>query len=270
MSLPVASIIFSPHTPPEKYVPLAQEAERLGLSEVWVWEDCFYESGIAAAAAILSATQQITVGVGLLPVPLRAVSLTAMEVATVARMFPGRFVPGVGHGVLEWMAQAGVRVASPMTLLREQTVALRRLLAGEEVSTSGRYVNLDRVRLNWPPSPTPPVLVGAVGAKTLALAGEVGDGVILVGELPPEGTRQALDTALSARREAGVEEPFDVVQFSEIAWDASAGEVRDLVAAFGEAGATRVPFLTLDSQGKPDPYDGIGRLMATIAAIVHE
>lgn len=267
MSLPVASIIFSPHTPPEMYAPLAKEAERLGLTEVWVWEDCFYESGIAAAAAILSATEHLTVGIGLLPVPLRAVSLTAMEVATVARMFPGRFAPGVGHGVLVWMAQAGVRVASPMTLLREQTVALRSLLAGEEVSTSGRYVNLDRVRLNWPPSPTPPVLVGAVGAKTLALAGEVGDGVILVGELSPEETRGALDIALSARKQAGVEQPFDAVKFSEIAWDASVDEVRDLVGAFGDAGATRVPFLTLDSQGKPDPHDGIGTLMETIAKL---
>ena len=39
--------------------------------------------------------------------PLRNVALTAMELATVERMFPGRFVPGIGHGVLDWMGQVG-------------------------------------------------------------------------------------------------------------------------------------------------------------------
>jgi hypothetical protein len=40
-------------------------------------------------------------------------------------MFPGRFIAGVGHGNQRWMAQAGVRVESPLTLLREYVTALR-------------------------------------------------------------------------------------------------------------------------------------------------
>ena len=35
------------------------------------------------------ATSRVTVGIGLLPVPLRNVALTAMEIATMARLFPG-------------------------------------------------------------------------------------------------------------------------------------------------------------------------------------
>ena len=56
--------------------------------------------------------------------PLRNVALTAMEIATLARLFPGRLTVGVGHGVLDWMSQVGGRVESPMTLLREYTAAL--------------------------------------------------------------------------------------------------------------------------------------------------
>ena len=67
-----------------------------------------------------------------------------MEIATVERLFPGRLIPGVGHGVQPWMEQVGARVASPLTLMREYVPALRSLLAGEEVSTAGRYVSLDR------------------------------------------------------------------------------------------------------------------------------
>ena len=75
--------------------------------------------------------------------PLRNVAIAAMEIASVERMFPGRLIPGVGHGVLSWMGQVGARVASPLTLMREYVPALRALLAGESVTTTGRYVTLD-------------------------------------------------------------------------------------------------------------------------------
>jgi alkanesulfonate monooxygenase SsuD/methylene tetrahydromethanopterin reductase-like flavin-dependent oxidoreductase (luciferase family) len=156
-------------------------AEESGLGELWLWEDCFAESGIATAAAVLAWTERLRVGIGLMPVPLRNVALTAMELATLARLFPGRLVPGVGHGVLDWMGQVGARVPSPMTLLDEYAGALRNLLHGQTVSTSGRYVTLDAVGLSWPPEIAPPVLVGAVGPRTLTLVGAVGDGVILSG-----------------------------------------------------------------------------------------
>jgi alkanesulfonate monooxygenase SsuD/methylene tetrahydromethanopterin reductase-like flavin-dependent oxidoreductase (luciferase family) len=41
----------------------------------------------------------VSVGIGLLPVPLRNVAITAMEAATLHRLFPNRLLLGVGHGV---------------------------------------------------------------------------------------------------------------------------------------------------------------------------
>ncbi|UUT35626.1 LLM class flavin-dependent oxidoreductase [Microbacterium elymi] len=110
---------------------------------------------------------------------MRNVAATAMEIATIERLFPGRLMPGVGHGVLPWMAQAGARVASPLTLMREYVPALRALLAGDEVTVDGRYVTLDRVRLDWPPTAAPRVYAAAERPRTLALAGEVADGTVL-------------------------------------------------------------------------------------------
>jgi alkanesulfonate monooxygenase SsuD/methylene tetrahydromethanopterin reductase-like flavin-dependent oxidoreductase (luciferase family) len=127
-----------------------------------------------------------------MPAPLRNPALAAMEVATVARLFPGRFVPAVGHGVQEWMVQVGARAGSPMTLLREWTAAVRGLLHGERISVSGTYVQLDGVALDWPPPVAPPLLVGGRGPRTLALAGELADGVVLDTDLSPEGVRRSL------------------------------------------------------------------------------
>ena len=86
--------IFSPTQPPERIGAVAAAADAAGLAELWVWEDCFKESGIATATAMLAATSRLTVGIGLMPVPLRNVALTAMELATMSRLFPGCLMAG--------------------------------------------------------------------------------------------------------------------------------------------------------------------------------
>jgi alkanesulfonate monooxygenase SsuD/methylene tetrahydromethanopterin reductase-like flavin-dependent oxidoreductase (luciferase family) len=197
--------------PPSRLLPFARTAEAAGLDELWLWEDCFLESGIASAAAILGGTERIAVGIGVMPVPLRNVALTAMESATLEGAFPGRFLPGVGHGVQHWMAQVGARVDSPLTLLREQVTALRALLAGDRVTTSGRYVTLDDVALDWPPASPPPVLSAATGPKTLRLVGEVADGAVLVADTGLEGVRRAV-TLLDEGRAAAVRDEHRAVR----------------------------------------------------------
>jgi len=178
--------VFLPQLPPERLRSVARAADEAGLDELWLWEDCFWESGVATAAAALAWTERLRVGIGLLPVPLRNVAITAMEAATLQRLFPGRIIVGVGHGMQDWMGQAGARVESPVTLLREYLDALTALLRGEKVTVSGRYVRLDRVGLEWPPAEPPPVYAGAIGAKTLALSRAYADGTILVASSTPE------------------------------------------------------------------------------------
>lgn len=168
-------ITYVPYLPPEHLHDLAQAADDCGLDDLWVWEDCFKQSGVASAAAALAVTTRLRVGIGLMPVPLRNVALTAMEISTLCRLFPGRLLPGIGHGVQPWMDQVGGKVSSPLTLLREYATALRSLLAGEEVSTNGRYVRLDRVALDWPPAEPPPLAMGGEGPRSVALAGELAD-----------------------------------------------------------------------------------------------
>lgn len=187
----ILGTVFRPQLPPELLQAIARTADETGLSELWLWEDCFREGGVATAAAALAWTERVRIGVGLLPVPLRNVALTAMEIGTLHRIFPGRLLVGVGHGVQSWMAQVGARVESPLTLLGEYVSALAALLRGEEVTTDGRYVQLDRVALDWPPESPAELSVGAVGPRTLRLSGEMADGTILTASTTPDDVRRA-------------------------------------------------------------------------------
>jgi alkanesulfonate monooxygenase SsuD/methylene tetrahydromethanopterin reductase-like flavin-dependent oxidoreductase (luciferase family) len=194
-------VVFRPQFPPERLLASAEAADASGVDELWFWEDCFDHGGISTATAALARTERLHVGVGVFPVPLRNVALCAMEITTVARMFPGRLQAGVGHGVLDWMGQVGARVDSPMTLLREYTTALQALLAGERVSTAGRYVQLEDVQLGWPAERKPDLHVAAVRPKTIALAGELADGLVLTGATPPQDVAAARAAVDSARGE---------------------------------------------------------------------
>ncbi|MGA3218499.1 MAG: LLM class flavin-dependent oxidoreductase [Acidimicrobiales bacterium] len=205
--------VFLPQLPPERLASVARAADGAGLEELWLWEDCFRESGIATAATALALTSRARLGIGLLPAPLRNVALTAMEVATLDRLFPGRARVCVGHGVQEWMGQVGARVESPLGLLREYIVALRRLLAGETVTTRGRYVRLDRVALDWPPATPAPVLAGAVGPQSLRLSGECADGTLLTGGTSPDKVRHACAVIDQGRLAAGRRDAHAVVVY---------------------------------------------------------
>lgn len=201
------------------------------MDELWVWEDCFKQSGVAAVSACLAATTRIAIGIGLMPAPLRNVALTAMEVATLERMFPGRFRPGVGHGVQSWMGQAGVRAASPLTLLREQLTVLRALLDGQRVSTQGRYVHLDDVVLDWPPLQRVPVLAGAEGPKSLQLSGALADGTLLPGGTTVDRLRGAREQIDIGREQAGRTDHHDITVFVPVTTGPGAQERLDACQA---------------------------------------
>ncbi len=284
MTTPRLGFTFAPTLPPERLRSLALAAESAGLDEFWLWEDCFKESGIACATAVLGWTSRIRVGIGLLPVPLRNVAVTAMEIATLDRLFPGRFMAGIGHGVQVWMGQAGARVQSPMTLLREHAVALRRLLAGERVTSHGRYVSLDDVVLDWPPLQPPPLLLGGAGPKSLQLAPELGDGVLLSGNqsyadlshdvgivrqalgaasktaAPPDiTTTQIAATGPGAQQRVGDEAAAWQKQAGDgLGVAGSAGEIADSVLEMAARGVTAVSIMP--ARDEPDLEALIGVL----------
>jgi alkanesulfonate monooxygenase SsuD/methylene tetrahydromethanopterin reductase-like flavin-dependent oxidoreductase (luciferase family) len=203
--------VLRPQLPPEELAAAARAAEEAGVNELWLWEDCFAHGGIASAAIVLSNSSTVSVGIGVLPVPLRNVALTAMEIATLDRAFPRRIRVGVGHGVQDWMRQVGAQVDSPMTLLREYLTCLRALLRGDTVTFDGRYLSLVDVQLEWAPHSNIPLLAAAAGPRTLQLSGELATGTVLGSGTTPDGVRAAVDQIALGAAASGGTTPHAVV-----------------------------------------------------------
>ena len=232
-------VVCLPQMPPERLRNLAVAADAVGLEELWLWEDCFWGGAVPACSAALAWTASLRVGIGVLPVPLRNVATAAMDAAMLHRLFPGRMTIGVGHGIQSWMGQTGTAVESPMTLLREYLAALRALLAGSRLSADGRYVRLDDVALEWPPSEAPEVLVGAIGPRTLRLSGEAADGTVLTAGNGPEEVRRARELIAEGQAAAGRVGGHRLVVHLNVA-DHDAGRTAAAVAGLAEAGADSV------------------------------
>jgi 5,10-methylenetetrahydromethanopterin reductase len=188
-------VLFRPQWPPEDLPTFARRVEEDGFAELWLVEDCFLAGGLTMAATALASTRELVVGSGLLPVALRNPALAAMEIAGLARLYPGRLVVAFGHGVEPWMRQIGARPPDRLAALEETVSAVRALLAGDEVTMHGRHVHLDGVRLAHAPSAPPPILVGTTGPRGLAAAGRAADGILLPEGAVPEAVRWARTTA---------------------------------------------------------------------------
>jgi len=240
---PRLGVCFPREFPPSLVIEFAERLESGGADELWVIEDCFYTAGISLAATALARTERLTVGIGIMPAVARNPAITAMELATLARLAPGRVIAGIGHGVQEWMEQIGARPESPVTTLTEVITAVRRLLAGDTVSVEGRAVTLRDVRLDQPPEPVPPVLAGVRGPKSLAAAGRCADGIVLAELTGPIAVRQAI-------AQAAPPGPFDVAVYTSFTIADDRREARRTFAEFvveiiengGTVGLRATPF----------------------------
>jgi 5,10-methylenetetrahydromethanopterin reductase len=205
-------------------IEVAQRLEAGRVDQLWVIEDCFYTAAVSLAATALARTDELTVGIGILPAVARNPAVTAMELATLANLAPGRLLAGIGHGVQEWMAQMGERTTSPLTTLDEAITIVRRLLHGETVSSEGSMYQMREVALHAPPDP-PPVLAGVRGPRSLALAGRVADGVVLAEGAGPTYVARAIERA-------GAPDPFRVSVFTAVAIDADGAAARRAMIPF--------------------------------------
>src|SRR5258708_26291041 len=176
--------------PLPQLVELGVQAEQAGFAAVWAsdhfepWQDNQGHSGVAwvTLAALGQRTRRILLGTGVTCPSYRyRPQIVAQAFASLGLLSPGRVFLGVGAGeaLNEIPGGGGWGDYEERAARMEEAVTLiRRLWSGEWVRHQGRYYPVEQARLYDVPRPPVPIYVAASGPKSLALAGNVGDGLV--------------------------------------------------------------------------------------------
>jgi probable F420-dependent oxidoreductase len=175
-------------------------AEQLGLGTIWIGERYGTKDAGVLAGAISQATSEIRIGTAITHFLFRHPLSLAGMATTVQALSGGRFVLGVGRSVAPTWKAAGL---PQMTnhIMGDLADIHRRLIRGEKVRYDGPAGTFPAMRLgDVPDVEPPPILLAAIGPKTLDLAGRRFDGAIL----HPFLTTQSVTESV-ARVRAGAE-----------------------------------------------------------------
>lgn len=162
-------------------------AERKGFTHAWLYDSQMICADVYQCSALCAVkTKKIKLGTNVTNPASRIAPVTACNFATLNQLAPGRVIMGIGTGntARRTLGMPAARLAQ----LREHVEVCRGLLRGETVP----YQEGERRRMIKFLNPTGgwinlknkiPIYVAASGPKTLELAGEIGDGVILFGAI---------------------------------------------------------------------------------------
>jgi hypothetical protein len=144
--LPVMPGVVSADTQREAVLRLESAGYRSAWSNEVIGKDAFVQLGI-----LLAATQRMTFGTCIANIWARPAQTTAGAAAQLADAYPGRFVLGLGVGYVPQAESVGRDFGKPLATVTSYVTAMG-------------------------PDTSYPRLLGAMGPKMLALAGEVTDG----------------------------------------------------------------------------------------------
>jgi 5,10-methylenetetrahydromethanopterin reductase len=161
------------------------EAEQLGYARAWLFDSpALYGDIWMVATLAAERTSRIGLGPAVLVPNLRHPLAQASAIATLEQLAPGRVVAAIGTGFTGRMAMG----QKPLTwaYTRRYIEQLRALLRGEKVEVEGATVQMLHADEFAPPFPIrTPIVIAANGPKGLAVAHELGDGVMTIGTGDP-------------------------------------------------------------------------------------
>ena len=166
-------------SPASEYIDWCQTAEAAGFDMIGIADSqSLYREAFVGTTLCALNTERVRFGPLVINPMTRHPAVAASAIATVAELAPGRAILGIGTGDSA-VHNAGVDPAD-LAELRAYTTAIQDLQSKGIAEYHGR-----QVKLTWE-GPRVPIYVAASGPKTLELAGEIADGVIILTGLLPE------------------------------------------------------------------------------------
>ncbi len=189
-------INFMPTAPPAEVAAWGALAERHGFALLGVSDSQSLCRDVYTTLALCATrTRRIRLGPRVITPRTRHPAVAAAAAATLEELAPGRTLLGLGSGDSA-VYPLGLGPA-PLAELRAYAVAIRELLTTGTTEYQGRTAHLAWARLRVP------LYLAASGPKTLRLAGQIADGVVIRTGILPEIVRDSIAQVREGAREAG-------------------------------------------------------------------
>lgn len=158
--------------------------EQAGYQTFWFADERFFRDPWPSIVHAAHASSTMQFGVCVTDPFSRHIALTARDFASVSEITDGRVTLGLGSGI-SGFAEMGITPVRPVQALRESVEVLRPLLRGERVTYEGQIVRLAGAKLSTRPVNGAQIVIATNGPRTMRLAADVADGLIVQGMAAP-------------------------------------------------------------------------------------
>jgi 5,10-methylenetetrahydromethanopterin reductase len=186
----------------------ASRAEQAGAHSLWFAQHMGYRDAFVWASAAACVTHSIMLVPTAITPYLWPPLPVAMALGTLAELSHGRAALAVSVGNLLNLSQSGAEALRPLTVMREYVQALRDLRTGGVVRQEGAIHRLNGARMAFESAGPYLIYVASTGPQMLALAGEIGDGVLLSAGLTRSSCRRCLEDTRAGARRSGRDPAF--------------------------------------------------------------
>ena len=191
-------LTFLPDPPYSRLVELMQLAEENGFDNGWNYDShILWQESYPLLALAATNTSRLKFGHCVTNPGIREPTVTASAYATLHDVSDGRMVMGIGRGDSSRRV-VGLQPVKVAEFERALSM-IKELMNGRPVEWNGKELELKWVRKDLPEIP---MYVAGYGPKALAVAGRVGDGIIIQ-LADPEIIQWIMGTARRAAEEAG-------------------------------------------------------------------
>jgi probable F420-dependent oxidoreductase len=187
-----------PDPPYTRWLELIQLSEQHGFEYAWTYDShILWQDSYATLAVAAERTERVKLGHFVTNPGIRDPTVAASWYATMQDLSNGRMVMGIGRGdsSRRVVGLKPVKVAE----FEARCAMIKDLMNGREVEWNGKQLKLEWARTDLPEIE---MWIAGYGPKALAVAGRVGDGVIIQ-LADPQIIQWIMDTARASAREAG-------------------------------------------------------------------
>lgn len=160
-------------------VEIARKAEEAGVTGLWMTEHIGYREALVSCVAFAMSTERAVVIPAAVTPYLFHPTPTAMSLASMAELFPGRVGVSVAVGNSLDLKESGKEPKEPVQSVEDFIADLRALFAGEPVSRESEPYRLNGARLAFSPPEPIPIFVTALGSEVAEAAGRTADGILM-------------------------------------------------------------------------------------------